>query len=150
MPRTSPNADNTTQTDDLISGISPASTDYPPPPTTNDSPEAIHQLLTIDKTPILEPQTEFKESYILNLQSANPIRHHLPNTLITPVNSIPQLKTTNKTTNSFQVQLSAKPRISAPQLTMFTTTSFHHSASPSEKLVLDADSASRIPLPSHQ
>ena len=61
----SPNAHNTTQTDDLIPSISSDSTNYSPTTITNDSPKSIHQLFTIDKTS-LEPQTEFKESYSLN------------------------------------------------------------------------------------
>ena len=85
----SPNAHNTTQTDDLIPSISSDSTNYSPTTTTNDSPESIHQLFTIDKTP-LEPQTQFKESYSPNFQPVNTTPSHLPNSLITPINSIIQ------------------------------------------------------------
>ena len=52
VPSSSPNAHNITKTDDQTPSISPASTDYLPLITTNDSPESIHQLLTIDRTPI--------------------------------------------------------------------------------------------------
>jgi hypothetical protein len=90
VPRSSPNAHNIIKTDDQTPSISPVSTDYLPLTATNDSPESIHQFLTIDRTSNLEPQTQLKESYIPNLQPVNPTLSHSPYTLITPVNSIIQ------------------------------------------------------------